>query len=290
MDKLRQKTALLRGTVIFAFFLITAIVVYFIRSNIAYIFMFSGIGLIASFTEYMIAMVPDYAQTTRKVSLFFLSGILVLLALLIGINFQFSQIFMDLYAGIITGALIQFAAARLILPVFFGNIFCSRACWDGAIFELLENKPPPAGIKKHLKYRSTSAWIYLLLIISAASLCGITGKLPPGSSAIRWVFIVSNVLIITVGILASRIKGSRAYCRKLCPFLTVSGVISPFSMFKVTPVNSPACTGCGKCTIICPMHINVMEYVQQEKRISHPDCILCEQCVTSCPAECLRVK
>ena len=292
MNHLRKKVALLRGLLIFAFFLITAVTVTFFRANYAYFFLFSGIGVIAGITEFAIAANPSSAQIIRRASLNTLAGTLFVLALVIGINFQFSQIFIDLYAGIITGALIQFVAARLILPFFFGNIFCSRACWDGAVFETFakfaknntpEKEKPPS------PYRSTTAWIFLLLIITVAALFRVFRKLPPDGNSIRWMFILQNLLIITIGIFLSRIIGQRAYCRKICPFLTISGAISQFSLFKVTPTNKDACIQCGKCTESCPMQIDVMNYVLQNRRIDHPDCIMCEKCVSTCPNECIMV-
>jgi polyferredoxin len=292
MNHLRKKVALLRGILIFIFFLITAVAVAYFRANSAYFFLFSGIGLIAGITEFSIAANPLYAQIIRRASLNILAGSLFVLALVIGINFQFSQIFIDLYASIITGALIQFVAARLILPFFFGNIFCSRACWDGAVFETFakfaknnipekNNTPSP--------YRSITAWLFLLLIITVASISGVLIKSPPHGNAIRWKFIVLNIIIITAGLILSRFKGRRAYCREICPFLTVSGIISQFSLFKVTPVKKNSCTQCGKCTESCPMQINVMDYVIKNRRIDHPDCIMCEKCVSTCPNECIMV-
>lgn len=292
METLRKKAGLLRGATILVFFIITGIAVSVARSNTAYFFMFSGIGIIAGLTECKIALYPGSAQLIRRISSAFLGGLLVCIALVIGINFQFSQIFIDLYAGIITGALIQFIAARLILPFIFGNIFCSRACWDGVFFEFLEenHKLAPLTQKKHVQYRSPSAWIYLFLIITLASFYGIFWTLPPGAPAIRWTFILLNVAIITIGMIASKKVGGRAYCRKLCPFITISGVISPFALFKVDPVNNQNCTKCRQCTKSCPMHIDVMSYVKEGKRINHPDCTMCEQCVSVCPENCLIVK
>jgi polyferredoxin len=291
MNQLRKKIALLRGVIIFGFFLLTAILVAYLRTQFTYFFLFSGIGLVAGITEFAIAANPSSAQIIRRASLNILAGTLFILALVIGINFQFSQIFVDLYAGIITGALIQFVAARLILPFFFGNIFCSRACWDGAVFETFakfakkipekENSPSP--------YRSITTWLFLLLIISVASIFGVFGKLSPGGNQIRWMFIFQNLLIISVGILLSRIIGQRSYCRNICPFLTISGIISPFSLFKISPVNHEKCIKCGKCTKKCSMGINVEEYIRNNRRIDHPDCIMCEACVSICPNECIMV-
>lgn len=292
MSNFRKKTAIIRGTTILVFFIITGLVVYLMRNNIAYIYLFSGIGIIAGMTEFKIASQPEKAQIIRKISSRILASLLFILALIIGINFQFSQIFIDLYSGIMTGAVIQFFSARLILPFIFGNIFCSRACWDGALFEYLESKEKfdiPQK-KEHVNYRSSSAWFYLIVIIMTASLFGVWWNLRPGGNSIRWTFILFNIAIIALGISISRYKGSRGYCRKLCPFITVSGIISQFSIFKVSPIESEKCKKCRKCISACPMHIDVMSYVNKGQRISHPDCIMCESCISICPEACLAIK
>ncbi len=122
MNLSRTKFALIRAEMLFMFFVMIAIFVSIIRGNIAYLFMFTAIGAIAGSTEFIIAKKPCQSQLFRRISLMFLSSGLFIIALIVGINFQFSQIFIDLYAGIVTGALIQFIAARLILP-FFSAIY-----------------------------------------------------------------------------------------------------------------------------------------------------------------------
>ena len=288
----RKRFAFIRAAMIFMFFVIIASVVAFLRSNLAYFLMFTSIGAIAGLTEFLIAKKTSQAQLFRRTSLMFLSSGLFIMALIIGINFQFSQIFIDLYAGIVTGALIQFVAARLILPFLFGNLFCSRACWDGAAFEIGEKLLPQ---KKNefapaKTSRSKSAWVYLIIIITISSLFGLYYALKPGSNAIRTVFVVQNIIIISIGLVLSSFTTRRAYCRNLCPFLTVSGIIAPFSLFKVSPINHKKCISCGKCTRECPMGINVEEYIKNNKRVDHPDCIMCESCITACELECIIVK
>ena len=289
VNKTKQHIAFLRGGIIFLLFFVIAIFVSYFRSQIAYFVLFTGIGLLAGVTEFAIAYKPLLGQTIRKGSLITFALTLFILALGIGINFQFSQIFIDMYAGIITGALIQFIGARLIIPFFFGNIFCSRACWDGAIFELFEATQNNTLHKCDRSERSASAWIFLVIVITVASIYTLYGDVAPGTDKIRWVFLSENILIILVGLLAFKIKGSRYYCRNLCPFLTISSRISPFSLFKVTPVASDQCIECGKCSAICPMHIDVMKYVKEGKRVDHPNCIMCEQCVTTCPKQSILV-
>lgn len=283
--------ALLRAVILFGFFTVTAAIMSILRENLLYLLMFMVIGVIAGLTEFIIANKPEKAQFFRRSSLIVLGSGLFILALIIGINFQFSQIFFDLYTGLITGALIQFIVARLLLPFIFGNIFCSRACWDGTVFEISEKflpeKKSPA--PKASSYRSVSAWIYLVFIVALSATLSLYFSIAPGTSIIRTVFILQNAAIILIGLILSSISTPRAYCRKLCPFITISGLISPFSIFKVSPVINNHCIECGKCSRQCPMGIDVESYIRNNRRIDHPDCVMCETCVAICPAECIMV-
>ncbi len=304
------KTAYLRGFVIFLFFLITACVISAMRQHLGYLIMFTGIGIIAGVTEFLIAANPARIQIVRRLSLFGLGALLLFLALKIGINFQFPQIIFDLYAGIVTGALMQFIAARVLLPFLFGSSFCSRACWDGAVFELAElsgiswKKSPKVATKRkesctschspknndiHSRGRGWMAWSYLIGVVTLTCSIGFFWYPESGTEMIRWIFLGHNLFIITVGITLSFVLERRAYCRHLCPFLTISGLFARFSLFKVTPVKSEACTKCRKCTKECPMGIDVMQYVVENKRIKDPNCIMCEECITACPVECIAI-
>ncbi len=94
------------------------------------------------------------------------SGILFIwISLIIGVNFQFPQIFYDIPAGVVTGALIQLLVARIILPFFLGNAFCSRVCWTGFFFEMTNKKWKKA---KPVKLSELLAWGYLISLIGMA--------------------------------------------------------------------------------------------------------------------------
>jgi polyferredoxin len=289
MNDLRKKAGFLRAGVILAFFLFIALAVYFYKSQPAYLFLFGGIGIFSAVTEFAIAVADQKKQQLiRKVNLLSIAALLVSLALIIGINFQYKQVFVDLYSAVVTGALIQFVIARLLLPLLFGNIFCSRVCWDGAAFEFLE--PSSKKKKQYLNTRTSFSLLFLILITVASCFSIVLHNFSaPTPEQSRINFAVANIVIIIVGIVLAKIFGSRAYCRKICPFITVSGILAPFSFFKITPVNHHNCRKCGKCSKVCPMHIDVMKYVVENNRVSHPDCIMCEQCVSACPTQCIMV-
>ena len=160
-------TALVRGCATLLVFFVAALLVGWWRGDIRYVLLFSGIGLLAGTTEFLMGCFPRHAQLTRRVTRFIVASFLVSLALIVGINFQFSGVFFDLYEGVVTGALIQLVVARIIIPFVLGNAFCSRACWNGAVFEFLDairganassGKEPftLSRLDSHLRYRTRS--------------------------------------------------------------------------------------------------------------------------------------
>ena len=78
------------------------------------------------------------------------------------------------------------------------------------------------------------------------------------------------------------------FCRFLCPYGALLGVLSRFSPVKVERAQS-ACISCGGCNKACPSHLDVMHKV----RVCSEECIGCLRCVSACPkpeALQLRVK
>jgi polyferredoxin len=69
------------------------------------------------------------------------------------------------------------------------------------------------------------------------------------------------------------------FCRYLCPYGALLGIVSMLSPLKVTR-EKRACTGCGICTGACPSNIQVMK----KERISSEECIGCWRCISHCSA------
>ncbi len=254
-----------------------------------YFLLFFGIGLGDAIARLLVELYPRLRQTIR-VSLQVLVGgsLLTGLSLIVGVNFQFIEVVFDAVAFIVTGALIQLIVARIILPFFVGNAFCSRACWSGAFFELTNSKKQ---CKRKPKKRSEwLAWTYLLFIIALGLYIAFFRKSNPAEDfdVRRWWIIGENLLIMAAGFFLTFLWGSRAYCRLFCPFITISGVIAPISFLKITPVNPDNCTKCNACTRACPMLIPVMDYVEDHKRVNDKMCILCERCISACKEDVLK--
>jgi len=70
------------------------------------------------------------------------------------------------------------------------------------------------------------------------------------------------------------------FCRFLCPYGALLGLVSILSPVKVTR-EKKACVSCGVCTQVCPAFIPVME----KERVMSEECIGCWRCISHCRAE-----
>ena len=70
------------------------------------------------------------------------------------------------------------------------------------------------------------------------------------------------------------------WCRYLCPYGALMGLVSLFSPVKIRR-DSGACIDCGKCARACPAALPVDRLVQ----IRSVECAACMECIAVCPAE-----
>jgi len=68
------------------------------------------------------------------------------------------------------------------------------------------------------------------------------------------------------------------WCRYLCPYGALLGVLSMLSPFKVSR-RRDKCIDCGACSRACPGLIDV----QHKNRVHSPECTGCLTCVSTCP-------
>ena len=91
--------------------------------------------------------------------------------------------------------------------------------------------------------------------------------------------LISAIIVLLV-VLGASLFVERPWCRWLCPFGAVLGVIQLIAPWKIRRNNS-LCTSCGLCTRACPMNIDV------DKKIAVFDtrCNRCGECLAACPVE-----
>lgn len=100
-----------------------------------------------------------------------------------------------------------------------------------------------------------------------------------------WAFIVGNLLYYGVGIgLAFIFKDNRAFCKYICPITVFLKPASYFALMRIKCDRSK-CVSCGRCKSVCPMEVDVTD--NSRKRKNATECILCFECVKSCPKDAL---
>ncbi len=88
---------------------------------------------------------------------------------------------------------------------------------------------------------------------------------------------IVSFFMITILIILSVIM-HHFWCRYLCPYGAILGIIGFFSMGKIRR-NDGNCIRCGKCEKVCPGVIPIMK----EMKINSMECSACLRCVDVCP-------
>ena len=86
-------------------------------------------------------------------------------------------------------------------------------------------------------------------------------------------FALSVILIL----LALSFLLKNPFCRYLCPYGALLGLVAALSPVRVTR-NLDRCVSCGACSQVCPSQIDVMH----KRSVASPECIGCWRCVSHC--------
>ena len=175
--------------------------------------------------------------------------------------------------------------------------FCSWICPVGTVSELLwkcgfnlfrRNVRPPAWLDITLRGIK-----YLLLLFFLFSI--LFGMGPAEVSAfiysdynkiadvrlLDFFLHLSGVgLLVIVSLALASLPVRNPFCRFLCPYGALVGLISMLSPMKVTR-DKKTCVSCGVCTQVCPSYIPVM----LKERVMSEECIGCWRCISHCRAQ-----
>ena len=99
---------------------------------------------------------------------------------------------------------------------------------------------------------------------------------------IKMLYFFSDITLFAFWVLAALVVLSivvrNFWCRYLCPYGALLGVLSFLSILKVHR-NEATCTNCQKCTRACPVDIKV----HKPASVLSDECHACLQCVAVCP-------
>lgn len=186
--------------------------------------------------------------------------------------------------------------AFALISLLFRKAFCGWICPVGTISEYLwklgrglfgKNLRVPRWIDlplRSLKYLLLSFFLYAVTMMSAAAIADFVAS-PYGLVVdVRMLnffrFIGATTAYIVIGLVLASMLVQNFWCRYLCPYGALMGLISIFSPARITR-NQSACIDCAKCAKACPSTLPVDQLVQ----VRSAECMSCLECVAVCPAK-----
>lgn len=89
-----------------------------------------------------------------------------------------------------------------------------------------------------------------------------------------------TAMIVVLALVVLSVVVENVWCRYLCPYGALMGIVSLLSPLKIRR-NESACIDCAKCSHACPSGLAVHKLV----KIRTAECTACMACIASCPAE-----
>lgn len=186
--------------------------------------------------------------------------------------------------------------AFTISSLIFRKSFCGWICPVGTISEYLwklgrrlfgRNFRIPRAIDlplRSLKYLLLGFFLYAVTMMSAEAIADFVAS-PYGLVVdVRMLnffrFIGRTTAYVVAGLVIASILVQNFWCRYLCPYGALMGLISMFSPARITR-NENACIDCAKCAKACPSALPVDKLIQ----IRSAECMSCLECVAVCPAK-----
>lgn len=82
-------------------------------------------------------------------------------------------------------------------------------------------------------------------------------------------------IMVTLTVLSVLLRNP--FCRFLCPYGALLGLVAMFSPLRVSR-DTDRCVSCGMCSQVCPSYIDVMH----KTSVTSPECIGCWRCISHC--------
>ena len=181
-----------------------------------------------------------------------------------------------------TGYLILF-----LLPVLFslilGRVFCGSVCPFGALQELLHVRRIALRISRRWRHVLRGIqWALLLFLFIHVLMTRVSvfDELTPFRAF--FTFGGSTLALAVSGVFAIlSLSLYRPFCR-ICPLGALLGLVSRIRLYGVGTTDR--CVDCARCDMVCRF-----DAIRRGK-VSSSDCLLCGDCLSSCPVHCLTLR
>jgi polyferredoxin len=198
-----------------------------------------------------------------------------------GINFVHPAAVVIFLTVILVSLLLRRSFCSWICPI----ATLSEVVWKSGFRLLLTNRRFPAWLDnslRSLKYITLLIFIYSIgfAMTSEALLAFIQSdyhKLADVRLLNFFLHISSLAMIIVIALVALSFLLRNPFCRYLCPYGALLGLVATLSPLRVTR-NTERCVSCGVCSQACPSNIDVMH----KTSVYSPECIACWRCISYC--------
>lgn len=186
--------------------------------------------------------------------------------------------------------------AVLLVALLLRKGFCSWICPVGTLGEILERAgrkllrrrfTPPRWLDwplRSLAYLLLGFFLWTTLRMDAQSLRFFLYSPFNAAADLRMYQFFAQMSLTTAGVIGVLallgLAVENAWCRYLCPYGALLGILAFLSPLKVRR-NASTCTDCRKCTRVCPARIQV----HAAKTVRTDACTGCYQCVEACPVK-----
>jgi polyferredoxin len=234
-------------------------------------------------------------KIARSVSILLIGIFLFVMAGILGrTDFQLEGFFFYVFSGTMSGVLVHFAMAKIIGPLLYNRTWCSWGCWTSMIFNLLPFKQNSSFNKtmSHLRYYHfvlSALLVAVLYFIFNYSIANTNPNSAAGSfSEMIWFLAGNGIYYIAGIILAFVCKDNRAFCKYICPLVTLYKISSSVALLRIHG-KAASCTQCKACSGSCPMGIDISEQIASRGKVTSTECIMCLTCIGQCPNGVLKV-
>jgi ferredoxin-type protein NapH len=291
MPSLRIRQLLLPGITFLAFWAV-AVLGWRMSGYLQPLIMFGYIGTALGVGLGLYATLPrKKKQIGRKLTLVLVGGlILVFVGGIQRENVQIEWVFFSVLAGLGGAALMHYLIAKIAGPLLFGRLWCGWACWTLMVLDLLPFQRSPGRVPGRwgwLRYGHFALSLGLVLVVWYG--VGYRDQVHFGSAAgLVWMLTGSALYYAAAVGMAYALRDNRAFCKYLCPVTVFLKATSRLSLLKIE-ADRAKCTECEACVKMCPMDIQILDYIRNGQRVLSTECMLCQTCITVCAEDALKV-